>query len=120
MIETVILAAEAVAEPTVVTPFEEALLGGLVFVIMFGLGAGLTPRDFRLAIRRPWGLIIGWVTQFGFMPLISYLLVVTLLFPFFPPFFLFIFLLFACPPVHVPAIDPQSAASSSPFGARAF
>ena len=84
MIETVILAAEAVAEPTVVTPFEEALLGGLVFVIMFGLGAGLTPRDFRLAIRRPWGLIIGWVTQFGFMPLISYLLVVTLLFPFFP------------------------------------
>jgi hypothetical protein len=29
MIETVILAAEAVAEPTVVTPFEEALLGGV-------------------------------------------------------------------------------------------
>ena len=84
MIETVILAAEAVSEPTVVTPFEEALLAGLVFVIMFGLGAGLTPRDFRSALRRPWGLIIGWVTQFGFMPLIAYLLVVTLLFPFFP------------------------------------
>ena len=84
MIESVILAAEAVNEPTVVTPFEEALLGGLVFVIMFGLGAGLTPRDFRLAIKRPWGLIIGWVTQFGFMPLISYLLVVLLLFQFFP------------------------------------
>jgi len=84
MIDTMILAAEAVNEPTVVTPFEEALLGGLVFVIMFGLGAGLTPRDFRLAIKRPWGLIIGWVTQFGFMPLISYLLVVLLLFQFFP------------------------------------
>ena len=84
MIESVILAAEAASEPTVVTPFEEALLGGLVFVIMFGLGAGLTPRDFRLAIKRPWGLIIGWVTQFGIMPLISYLLVVLLLFQFFP------------------------------------
>ena len=31
MIESVILAAEAASEPTVVTPFEEALLGGLVF-----------------------------------------------------------------------------------------
>jgi len=38
MIESVILAAEAVSEPTVVTPFEEALLAGLVFVIMFGFG----------------------------------------------------------------------------------
>jgi len=84
MIDSLIFVAEVVAEPTVVTPFEEALLAGLVFVIMFGLGAGLTPRDFRLSLRRPWGLIIGWVTQFGFMPLLSYLLVVTLLFPFFP------------------------------------
>jgi bile acid transporter len=84
MFNSLIFAAEAVAEPTVVTAFEEALLAGLVFVIMFGLGAGLTPRDFRLSLRRPWGLIIGWITQFGFMPLIAYLLVVTLLFPFFP------------------------------------
>jgi bile acid transporter len=75
---------EAVKEPTVVTPFEEALLAGLVFVIMFGLGAGLTPRDFKLAIKRPAGLIIGWITQFGIMPLLAYILVVTFLLPLVP------------------------------------
>ena len=69
-----------VNEQDVVTPFEQALLVGLVFVIMFGLGAGLTPRDFRLAARRPWGLIIGFVTQFGIMPLLAYGLIVLFLF----------------------------------------
>lgn len=64
----------------VVTPFEEILLVIMVFVIMFGLGAGLTPRDFRQALRRPWGLIIGWVTQFGIMPLLAYFLIITFLF----------------------------------------
>ena len=70
----------SVNEQDVVTPFEQNLLVGLVFVIMFGLGAGLTPRDFRLAVRRPYGLIIGWVTQFGIMPLLAYILVATVLF----------------------------------------
>jgi BASS family bile acid:Na+ symporter len=74
-----ILAAEAETHQ-VVTPFEEALLAGLVFIIMFGLGAGLTPKDFVLAVRRPQGLIIGFLTQFGIMPLLSYILVITLLF----------------------------------------
>ena len=74
-----ILAAETTTHQ-VVTPFEEALLAGLVFVIMFGLGAGLTPKDFLLAVKRPQGLIIGWITQFGIMPLLAYVLVVTLLF----------------------------------------
>jgi bile acid transporter len=70
----------APAEHEVVTAFEQNLLVGLVFVIMFGLGAGLTPRDFRSALRRPWGLIIGWLTQFGLMPLLAYLLVILLIF----------------------------------------
>ena len=52
---------------------------------MFGLGAGLTPKDFGLALRRPWGLVIGWVTQFGIMPLTAYVLVVTVLYQFDPP-----------------------------------
>lgn len=69
-----------VSEQDVVTPFEEVLLVVMVFVIMFGLGAGLTPRDFRLALRRPWGLIIGWITQFGIMPFLAYLLIVVFLF----------------------------------------
>lgn len=69
-----------VNEQDVVTPFEQNLLVGLVFVIMFGLGAGLTPKDFKLALRRPWGLIIGWVTQFGIMPLLAYVLIIVFLF----------------------------------------
>jgi bile acid transporter len=80
MNEIMILAQTGVSEQDVVTPFEQNLLVILVFVIMFGLGAGLTPKDFRLAFRRPWGLIIGWITQFGLMPLITVGLIVTLLF----------------------------------------
>jgi bile acid transporter len=80
-ISSLLIAAQAeVSEQDVVTPFEEILLVIMVFVIMFGLGAGLTPRDFRQALRRPWGLIIGWVTQFGIMPLLAYFLIITFLF----------------------------------------
>jgi bile acid transporter len=68
----------AAPEHEVVTRFEQIMLVGLVFVIMFGLGAGLTPRDFISALRRPWGLIIGWVTQFGIMPFLAFLLVIGL------------------------------------------
>jgi bile acid transporter len=75
----VLLVQEAAAEHEVVTRFEELMLVGLVFVIMFGLGAGLTPRDFISALKRPWGLIIGWVTQFGIMPLLAFLLVIGVL-----------------------------------------
>jgi bile acid transporter len=66
------------ADHEVVTRFEQIMLVALVFVIMFGLGAGLTPRDFVSALRRPWGLIIGWVTQFGIMPFLAFLLVLGL------------------------------------------
>lgn len=76
----IVLTQTVVNEQDVVTEFEQVLLVGLVFVIMFGLGAGLTPRDFRSALRRPWGLIIGFVTQFGIMPLLAYLLVIAVLF----------------------------------------
>ena len=80
-ISSLLIAAQAeVSEQDVVTPFEEILLVVMVFVIMFGLGAGLTPRDFRQALRRPWGLIIGWITQFGIMPLLAYFLIITFLF----------------------------------------
>jgi BASS family bile acid:Na+ symporter len=80
-----ILAAETSNEATVVNEFEQTLLRVFILIIMFGLGAGLTPKDFGLALRRPWGLFIGWITQFGIMPLTSYLLVVTVLLQFSPP-----------------------------------
>jgi bile acid transporter len=62
----------------VVSDFEQVMLVALLFIIMFGMGASLTPRDFITAIRRPAGLVIGWVTQFGIMPFIAFLMVVTL------------------------------------------
>ena len=81
MITPLIIATQAVVnEQDVVTPFEQNLLVGLVFVIMFGLGAGLTPRDFKLALKRPSGLIIGFLTQFGIMPVLAYLLCLVFLF----------------------------------------
>ena len=67
------------ADHQVVTQFEQVMLVALVFVIMFGLGAGLTPRDFISALRRPWGLIIAWLTQFGIMPFLAFLLVLGLI-----------------------------------------
>ena len=85
MIESLIFLADNHSEATVVNEFEETLLRIFIVVIMFGLGAGLTPKDFGLALRRPWGLIIGWVTQFGIMPLVAYILIVTVLFQFSPP-----------------------------------
>jgi len=77
-----ILAMELANEATVVNEFEQTLLRIFILLIMFGLGAGLTPKDFALALRRPWGLFIGWITQFGIMPLTAYLLVVAVLIPF--------------------------------------
>lgn len=80
-----IRAAETANQATVVNEFEQTLLRIFILIIMFGLGAGLTIKDFTLALRRPWGLVVGWVAQFGIMPLTSYLLVVAVLLPFSPP-----------------------------------
>lgn len=85
MIKALIFMADNHNEATVVNDLEQTLLRVFIVVIMFGLGAGLTPKDFGLALRRPWGLVIGWVTQFGIMPLVAYLLILTVLFQFGPP-----------------------------------
>jgi BASS family bile acid:Na+ symporter len=85
MIESLMILAENHNEASVVNEFEQTLLRIFILVIMFGLGAGLTPKDFGLALRRPWGLVIGWVTQFGIMPLVAYILILSLLFQFGPP-----------------------------------
>ena len=61
-----------------VGPLEQALLALMIFVIMLGMGASLTPRDFVLALKRPYGLMIGVVSQYGFMPFIGFLLALTL------------------------------------------
>ncbi len=61
--------------------FEQAILALMIFVIMLGMGASLTPRDFYLALRRPYGLAIGVISQYGFMPFIGFLLVSLLTMP---------------------------------------
>ena len=57
-----------------VGPLEQAILALMIFVIMLGMGASLTPRDFTLALKRPYGLMIGVISQYGFMPLIGFIL----------------------------------------------
>lgn len=64
-----------------VDEFTQTLLGIMVAVIMLGMGASLTPRDFLLALKRPYGLAIGVVSQYGFMPFIGFLLVTFLTLP---------------------------------------
>ena len=60
---------------------EQAVLAAMIFVIMLGMGASLTPRDFVLAFKRPYGLLIGLLAQYGFMPLIGFLLATVLPLP---------------------------------------
>jgi BASS family bile acid:Na+ symporter len=75
-----VFASATVSEQDVVTPFEQNLLVGLVFVIMFGLGAGLTVKDFTRALKRPKGVVIGWFAQYGVMPLLAFTLAAVFLF----------------------------------------
>ncbi len=55
-------------------PFEQAFLGLMILIIMFGMGATLKPGDFRSALRRPRGMLIGFLSQFGVMPLVAFTL----------------------------------------------
>ncbi len=61
-----------------VGPFEQALLALMIFAIMLGMGASLTPRDFLLALKRPQGLAIGVVSQYGIMPVVGTVLIALL------------------------------------------
>lgn len=61
-----------------VTELETRLLGIMMMVIMLGMGASLTFKDFRIAFRKPQGILIGLLAQYGIMPLLGYLLAVTL------------------------------------------
>lgn len=54
-----------------VSELEQKLLAAMMFLIMLGMGAALTWGDFFRALKRPWGILIGLVSQFGFMPLIA-------------------------------------------------
>ncbi|TAG77414.1 MAG: transporter [Betaproteobacteria bacterium] len=63
------------------TDFETKLLGVMMMVIMFGMGASLTFRDFLIAFKKPKGVLVGLLCQYGIMPFLGYLLAVLLGFP---------------------------------------
>ena len=63
------------------TELETKLLGVMMMVIMLGMGASLTWRDFRLAFRKPRGVLIGLLCQYGVMPLLGFTLVMLLNLP---------------------------------------
>jgi BASS family bile acid:Na+ symporter len=51
---------------------EKALLAVLLLVLMAGLGASLRPGTLAGAMRRPKGVIVGLLSQFGWMPAIGF------------------------------------------------
>lgn len=58
--------------------FEQALLAIMMAFIMLGMGAALTPQDFKSSLRRPFGLFVGLVSQYGLLPLIGFTLALLL------------------------------------------
>jgi len=60
------------------TELETRLLGVMMMLIMLGMGASLTFKDFRIAFRKPQGIAIGLACQYGIMPLLAYALAVML------------------------------------------
>lgn len=54
------------------TDLETRLLGLMMMVIMLGMGASLTFKDFRIAFRKPQGLLIGLLCQYAIMPFLGY------------------------------------------------
>ena len=60
------------------TELETRLLGVMMMVIMLGMGASLTPRDFLIAFRKPKGILVGVLCQYGIMPFLGFVLAVTM------------------------------------------
>jgi len=54
------------------TETETRLLGVMMMVIMLGMGSSLTFKDFAIALRRPKGIAIGLVCQYGLMPALAF------------------------------------------------
>jgi BASS family bile acid:Na+ symporter len=64
-----------------VSQTEQLLLALMIAVIMLGMGASLTWRDFVRAFKRPGVMLLGILFQFGVMPLLGFLLAYSLQLP---------------------------------------
>jgi bile acid transporter len=60
---------------------ETKLLGVMMMVIMLGMGASLTFKDFAIALRKPVGVLVGLLCQYGIMPLLAFCLATVLELP---------------------------------------
>ncbi|MFN7444723.1 MAG: bile acid:sodium symporter family protein [Curvibacter sp.] len=60
---------------------ETKLLGVMMIVIMRGMGASLTFKDFRIAFKKPQGIAIGVVTTYVLTPITGWLLATMLQLP---------------------------------------
>ncbi len=56
------------------TELETKLLGMMMMVIMLGMGASLTVKDFRIAFKKPQGIAIGIVATYLLTPITGWLL----------------------------------------------
>ena len=54
---------------------DKALIAALTLTLMVGMGASLTPADYRRALERPRAVLIGLLSQFGWVPFLAYLAV---------------------------------------------
>ncbi|MBQ9770500.1 MAG: bile acid:sodium symporter family protein [Lentisphaeria bacterium] len=66
--------------PSVLTPLGFLIVPLLGF-IMLGMGATLSVKDFAESIRKPKAVIVGFVLQFGIMPLAAYVIALLLHLP---------------------------------------
>lgn len=53
------------------------VLAVMMGLVMFSLGCSVEIQKLWLHIRRPWGIAVGLLCQFGLMPLIAYLLAIS-------------------------------------------
>jgi bile acid transporter len=63
------------------TEAETRLLGIMMMVIMLGMGASLTFKDFRIAFKKPQGIAIGVVTTYILTPIVGWALATLLKLP---------------------------------------
>lgn len=65
-------------ETQLLYPIDQLLLAVMIFAIMFGMGASLTKDDFRAVFKKPRGILIGFLSQFGLMPFVAFGLAIIL------------------------------------------
>jgi len=64
-----------------ISGIEKILLALLVFLLMMGMGSTLSMENFRQIFKRPKAVMIGFCSQFGWMPLIGFTLCKIFSFP---------------------------------------